>query len=211
VKTAFQLDKKALGKGARFIKPSLVGQLLLKRFIGRLRNGPSTKRRLLIGAIFVVLLILVVVTTALSSLGIGTGWASDAVTFQLVTKMVFPKGSVAVLDRGSFDLYENDNLLGNVKVITFAPSAGQTLLVTTTVQLPYSNILTLIESYLTHAGIVVWRIAGDATFNTVVGQVDLPTDITTIPSVLDFYSTFLLVVLIMYVGLAVVAYRKKYL
>src|SRR5437016_4546693 len=179
--------------------------------MSRMRKGRSAKRRLLVGTIFIILLITFAVSTALSSAGITATWESDALSLQLDAKMVFPRGSAAVLDHASFNLYENGNSLGDVKVETFAPSAGQTFLVTTKVRFPYSSILTMIGSYSTHAGSVIWRIAGDASFNTVVGVVDLPTDITTIPSAPDFYPAFFLTVLLVYIALAFLAYRKGYI
>ena len=166
---------------------------------------------MLVGAIFVVLLIAVVISIGLSSAGISVTWESDAVSLQLQSRMVFPMGSVAVLDRASFNIYENGNPLGEGSVVTFAPSAGQTFLVTTQARFPYSNLQTMIGSYLTHAGSVIWRITGDASFNTVVGVVHLPLDITTIPYAWDFYSIFLIGLLLAYVVLAVLAYRKGYI
>jgi len=96
----------------------------------------------------------------------------------LVLRMYNPNDITATLDRADFDLWGNENYLGNGvinKRVDIPPFASRT--VHTDFELDYGGIGSLIWSTLT-ASNMTWRIAGTAYYDTPLGTIDIPFDLT---------------------------------
>ena len=104
------------------------------------------------------------------------GLTSATLTIRL--RMYNPNTITATLDRADYELYGNNNYLGNgVIPQRIDIPAGGTRIVETDFVLSYSGGAGVIWSSLI-GGEVSWRIKGTAYFDTPLGTMNIPFDVT---------------------------------